>query len=84
MFTYSQDGTIVRPQQKQMQQQMQQQIRQKVQQPMLSNKKDSKDSNNCWLTCLFWIFLILLVIAVFLCFNNNKKEEVRPSFGYYF
>lgn len=83
MFIYNADGTIVRPQQGE-------QIRQRIQKPTLvktEKKDDSKDRGNkscCWLSCLFWIFLILLVIAVFLCFNNNKKEEVKPSFGYYF
>jgi len=76
MFMYSNDGNVVRPQQQQ------QRIRQRVHQPMLV-KQQMNSKTQFYQSCWFWIFLILLVIAIIFCFNN-RKTEVKPSFGYYF
>lgn len=75
MFIYDNDGTVVRPQQ--------QRIRQRVHQPMLVKQQMNSSKTQFYQSCWFWIFLILLVVAIFFCFNNHKTE-VKPSFGYYF
>ena len=73
---YSNDGNVVRPQQ-------QQRIRQRVHQPMLVKQQMNPSKTQFYQSCWFWIFLILLVVAIIFCFNN-RKTEVKPSFGYYF
>jgi len=74
MFIYDSNGTVVRPQQGE-------RIKQRVRQPMKHQENPNKTQfyQSCW----FWIFLILLIIAIFFCLNNHKSE-VKPSFGYYF
>jgi hypothetical protein len=77
MFIYDSNGAVVRPQQRE-------RIRQRVHQPTLVKQQQTNtNKTQFYQSCWFWIFLILLIIAIFFCFNNHKSE-MKPSFGYYF